>query len=217
MTTTIEHPGIGEAIRPPVEMPLRRKPSESPPARLTMEEATELADGRIFELIDGRMVFKMPDDKHSDTQSLLSIRLGNYFLANPIGRVRTEFEHRFWPDNPYEGRLPDLSVILNESLERDKRYATRAPDLAIEIVSLGDKWTELFEKAKLYLEKGSRVVWIADPFQKGVMVITPTEQRWERERLTCPELMPGFSVTMDEIFTWPEVAQLDEAETVKQQ
>lgn len=204
MTTTIEHPGTVKTMDSPVEIPLRWKQSESPPARLTMEEANELADGRIFELIDGRMVFKMPDDKHSDTQSLLSIRLGNYFLANPIGRVRTEFEHRFWPDNPYEGRLPDISVILNENLERDKRYATRAPDLAIEIVSLGDKWTELFEKAKLYLEKGSRVVWIADPFQKGVMVITPTEQRWERERLTCPELMPGFSVTMDEIFTWPE-------------
>lgn len=204
MTTTIEHPVTIETKDPSVEIPLRWKQSESPPARLTMEEANELANGRIFELIDGRMVFKMPDDKHSDTQSLLSIRLGNYFLANPIGRVRTEFEHRFWPDNPYEGRLPDISVILNENLERDKRYATRAPDLAIEIVSLGDKWTELFEKAKLYLEKGSLVVWIADPFQKGVMVITPTEQRWERERLTCPELMPGFSVTMDEIFTWPE-------------
>jgi Uma2 family endonuclease len=116
-----------------------------------------------------------------------------------------------------KGRLPDLSVILNESLERDQRYATRAPDLAIEIVSLGDKWTELFEKAKLYLEKGSRVVWIADPFQKGVMVITPTEQRRERERLTCPELMPGFSVTMDEIFTWPEATRPNEAATAKQQ
>jgi len=217
MTTTIEHSGISEAMHPPVEIPLRQKLSESPPARLTMEEATEVADGRIFELIDGRMVFKMPDGKHSDTHSLLCIRMGNYFLANPIGRVRTEFEHRFWPENPYEGRLPDLSVILNESLERDQRYATRAPDLAVEIVSLGDKWTELFEKAELYLEKGSRVVWIADPFQKGVMVITPTEQRWEREQLTCPELMPGFSVTMDEIFTWPKATQPDEAETAKQQ
>lgn len=204
MTTMIEHPGTIETMDSPVETPLRRKQAESPPVRLTMDEATAIADGRIFELIDGRMVFKMPDDKHSDTQSLLGARLTNYFLANPIGRVRTEFEHRFWPDNPYEGRLPDISVILNENLEQNKRYATRAPDLAIEIVSLGDKWTELFEKAKLYLEKGSRVVWIADPFQQGVMVITPTEQRWEKERLTCPELMPGFSVTMDEIFTWPE-------------
>lgn len=180
------------------------KPSASPPKRLTMDEAVELAEGRPFELIDGRMVFKMPDDKHSDTQSLLCTHLGIYFLKQPLGRVRTEFEHRLWPDNPYEGRLPDLSVILNESLKRDERYATRAPDLAIEIVSSDDRWTKLYEKAELYLAKGSRVVWIVDPYRQGVMIITANGQRWENERLTCPELLPGLSLNMADIFNWPE-------------
>lgn len=169
-----------------------------------MEEATELAEGRLFELIEGRVVFKMSDTKHSDTQTLLGARLTYYFFAKPIGRVRTEFEYRLWPDNPHEGRLPDLSVILNESLEREERYATRAPDLAIEIVSYDDRWTMLHEKAELYLAKGSRVVWIVDPYRKGVMIITAAGQRWENERLTCPELLPGLSLTMAEIFTWPE-------------
>ena len=180
------------------------KPSAPPPKRLTMDEAMELAEGRPFELIDGRMVFKMPDDKHSDTQSLLCTHLGIYFLKQPLGRVRTEFEHRLWPDNPYEGRLPDLSVILNENLKRDERYATRAPDLAIEIVSSDDRWTKLYEKAELYLAKGSRVVWIVDPYRQGVMIITANEQRWENERLTCPELLPGLSLSMADIFNWPE-------------
>lgn len=150
------------------------------------------------------MVFKIPDDKHSDTQSLLGARLTYYFFAKPIGRVRTEFEHRPWPDNPYEGRLPDLSVLLNENLKRDERYATHAPDLAIEIVSSDDRWTKLYEKAELYLAKGSRVVWIVDPYRQGVMIIAANEQRWENERLTCPELLPGLSLSMADIFNWPE-------------
>lgn len=100
----------------------------------------------------------------------------------------------------------DLSVILNENLEKDERYATRAPDLAIEIVSPDDKWSELFDKAELYLEKGSKVVWIVDPNRQSVMIVTADEMRWEREKLTCPDLLPGFSVTMAEIFAWPEKA-----------
>ncbi|MCI0554701.1 MAG: Uma2 family endonuclease [Anaerolineae bacterium] len=101
--------------------------------------------------------------------------------------------------------MPDLSVILNEHLE-EERYGTRAPDLAIEILSRDDDRNALFEKAKLYLENGSRVVWIVDPYQKGVMVVTANERRWVADTLTCPELLPGFSVNVQDIFAWPAAA-----------
>lgn len=50
----------------------------SPPAMLTLEQAHKLANGRLFELIKGRMVFKIPDYDHAQTQSLLCIELGAY-------------------------------------------------------------------------------------------------------------------------------------------
>jgi len=178
------------------------KPTAPPPAKLTLEQAEKLANGKSFELINGRMVFKMPDDQHSDAQGLLCIELGIYFKANPIGLVRPEFTHRLWPDSPYEGRVPALSVILNENLKEGERYATRAPDIAIEIVSRDDGWSALFEKADLYLEKGSRVVWIVDPYQKAVVVVTPNDRRWVRDTLTCPEILPGFSINVQDIFSW---------------
>lgn len=61
--------------------------------KLTFEQASKLAAGRSFELIDGRIIFKMPDNKHSDAQMLLGSELVNYFKANPIpiGRVRSEY------------------------------------------------------------------------------------------------------------------------------
>jgi len=50
-----------------------------------------------------------------------------------------------------KGRMPHLSVILNENL-KEERYGSRAPDLVIEIVSRDDGGSALFEKAKLYNE-----------------------------------------------------------------
>jgi Uma2 family endonuclease len=173
-----------------------------PPPKLTLEQASKLADGRPFELIEGRMVFKMPDQDHGQAQMLLGGKLLNYLITNPIGRVMPEVTHRLWPENPHEGRLPDLSVILNEHLELDERYPTRAPDIAIEIISEDDVWTKLFAKAKLYFEKGSCEVWFVDPYEKNMMVLTATTRRWVLDTLTS-ELLPGFQVDLKDIFTWP--------------
>jgi Uma2 family endonuclease len=201
METAAEHVPMAGKKRAAPESLVSPQPPPSAD-RLTLDQAGKMAEGRSFELIDGRMVFKMADNKHSDAQGLLCGELINYFRANSIGRVRPEFTLRLWPENPYEGRTPDLSVILNENF-KEERYGSRAPDLAIEIISQDDAWSALFEKADLYFEKGSRIVWFVDPYRQGVMIVTPDDQRWVKDTLTCPELLPGFSVKVRDIFTWP--------------
>ena len=183
-------------------LPDESRVTPSSPIKLTLEQANKLADGKPFELINGRMIFKMPDYGHARAQSRLSKALGNYFDANPIGEVLTELTHRLWPENPHEGRLPDLSIILNEHLQEGECYPTRAPDIAIEIISHDDPWTELFQKARLYFEKGSREVWFIDPFEQGVLVLTPTSRRWVWDTLVS-ELLPGFQVEVKNIFARP--------------
>jgi len=174
----------------------------APDSPLTFEQANRLADGRPFELINGRMIFEMADYDHSQTQSLLGAELVNYFKTKPLGRVLTELSYRLWSENPYESRKPDLSIILNEHLHEMERYPTRAPDIAIEIISEDDAWTKLFAKARLYFEKGSREVWLVDSYEKGVMVVTPTSKHWVLDLLTS-ELLPGFQVELKDIFSWP--------------
>jgi len=39
------------------------------------------------------------------------------------------------------------------------------------------------------------------------MVITPAERRWVSDTLTCPEVLPGFSITVPDIFSWPANAK----------
>ena len=71
MATTLESRMLTATATPPVTQKFSKgllseqdlRPEER--TGLTIEEAEALADGRPFELIDGRMVFKMADRKHS--------------------------------------------------------------------------------------------------------------------------------------------------------
>jgi len=171
---------------------------------VTIEEAEELAQGHSFELIDGRMVFKMADRKHSKIQAVLTTKFFTYFEQNPIGEVLPEFSLRLWPENIHRLPTPDIAVFLNENIHEEEKYATRAPDLAIEIVSDDDRASSVFAKARMYLEKGSRAVWIVFPLEKSFVVMTPSGRRWESNALTCPELLPGFKIKIAEIFSGPE-------------
>lgn len=202
MATVTEQELTIEKKRPASKLKAEKKTARST-EKLTLEQAERLAAGKPYELIDGRMVFKIPDYAHGQAQALLTTKLVNYFISNPIGRAITELTHRLWPENPYEGHVPDLSVILNENFQENERYPTRAADIAIEIISRDDVWTALFEKANLYLEKGSRQVWFIDPYEKGMLIVTPDDRRWEAQTLTCPEILPDFSLNVQEIFAWP--------------
>lgn len=209
MATVIAHEVMTPVVAP-VAMPQRtRAQSEfavdiSPFERqLTIEEAEALAEGRSFELIEGRMVFKWADKTHSKAQAHLIGELYSYFENKPIGLVLPEYSVRLWPESKLNLRTPDIAVFLNESLSEEE-YEPRAPDLAIEIVSDDDRAEEIFAKGRLYLEKGSRVVWIVFPSEQSVLVMTPTERRWITDRLTCPEVLPDFALNVPEIFSWPK-------------
>jgi Uma2 family endonuclease len=207
MATAVDTEMLAAAPALPAQKSLRRPQSFKRDLRpeertnLTIEEAEALADGRSFELIDGRIIFKMPDRKHSDIQNVLHGEFYLYFKQNPIGKAMPEFSLRFWPDKKRELRTPDIGVFLNENLRGLEKYATRAPDLAIEIVSDDDKASAVFAKARLYLEKGGRMVWVIFPFEKRVVVVTSNEWRWESNTLACPEILPGFSIQVAEIFS----------------
>jgi Uma2 family endonuclease len=78
-----------------------------------------------------------------------------------------------------------------------------APTLAVEIVSPGDLWSEVEDKVRLYLEKGSRAVWIVDPQTRTIEVRTtqaaPRIYRAD-DTLTGDEILPGFELQITDVF-----------------
>ena len=171
---------------------------------LTISEVEALGITEPYELIDGRIVFKMVKPKHGSFVSELNIELGVYLRQNPIGRLFTDISLRLFPDDEGQSRRPDVSFYLNANAPTNDESPTNAPDLAVEILTSDSGFLTLLDKADLYLSKGSKVVWIFIPAKSSVLIWTATEKRWEYETLTCPELLPGWSLDLKEFCAWPK-------------
>lgn len=77
------------------------------------------------------------------------------------------------------------------------------PTLAVEILSPSDTVEEIHAKTQLYLEAGVPLVWIIDPYDRTVQVYRPgqpPELFNERQQLTGEPELPGFAVTVGELF-----------------
>jgi len=189
---------IGVAWQNKRDIPLEQRTD------LTISEVEALGITEPYELIDGRIIFKMVKPKHGAFVSELNIELGVYLRQHPTGRLFTDISLRLFPDDEGQSRRPDVSFYLNENAPISDESPTNAPDLAVEILTSDSGFLTLLDKADLYLSKGSKVVWIAIPAKSSVLIWTATKKRWEYETLTCPELLPGWSLDLKKFFEWPK-------------
>jgi Uma2 family endonuclease len=118
--------------------------------------------------------------------------------------VFTELSVRIFLGDEKNMRTPDIALCLNDNLPIKGELATTAPDLVVEIITPASYFPDVLEKADLCLSKGGKVVWIVIPIKACVLILTASGRRWEYETLTCPELLPGWSLNLQKIFNWPE-------------
>ncbi len=159
---------------------------------------------RDYELIDGVIAEKaMPTDRHALIVGLLIILLGNYAREHRIGLPGPERRIRL-SDHPRDVRQPDISMILDPSYPIVERGATPVmPDVIVEVKSPDDRYDDLREKARFYIENGAKLVWLIYPEPKIVEVYRPNQPS---DMLTSSgaldgfDVLPGFSVPVDELF-----------------
>ncbi|HTA39344.1 MAG TPA: Uma2 family endonuclease [Candidatus Acidoferrales bacterium] len=127
-----------------------------------------------IESIRGRREQKMsPQRRHAIVQARLGILLTNW--AGRRGEVGTEW--RFYISPPGEAPsslVPDVAYVSFERLPFDLGEAREkpeiAPDIAVEILSPGDRPSLLEEKIAIYIANGCRAVVVVDPIAKTVRV-----------------------------------------------
>ena len=158
-----------------------------------------------YELVKGELITMAPVGKtHGTAGSRFDRRLGAFVEERGLGEVMIETGFVLATD-PDTVRAPDVSFVREERMYVDTSpgYFPFEPDLAIEVVSPNDRYTEVAEKVAEYLAAGTRLVVVVDPRAR---TITKYPARGETTRLdvgdtlTLDDVIPGFECAVSDIF-----------------
>ncbi len=168
---------------------------------VTIDELEADPPGYVFDLIDGKVVPKMPSIREGDIVAKIAEALFIYLKANPIGRIMFNVNYRIIPESRRESRAPDISFIKHGRFDPPQSgYPAIAPDLAIEVVSENDRVDAVFDKARLYINCGVQEVWVVIPISQEVLVYTATTISGTRDVLTST-VLPGLALDVKAIFS----------------
>ena len=175
------------------------------PRLMTAEELlhANLPDKRT-ELVRGRLVVREPaGDRHGRVAMNLALRLGAHVAGAELGQLfaaETGFTLFQAPDTV---RAPDVAFIRRERLpQATTGFLQIAPDVAVEVLSPGDRAGGVLAKVGDWLEAGTRLVWVIDPERRIARVYRPdgTESSLtEGQSLDGEDVVPGFSCLLGSI------------------
>jgi Uma2 family endonuclease len=181
---------------------------------MTVDDLESLPDdeGWVYELVEGVLV-RMPMSGYeaSHISTRLLVRVGAYVEDHNLGGMTGEQGgYRVDPANPRTTELaPDIAFVRADRLPpRDspeyRKALLLAPDLAVEVASPNDYRPGLNEKARRYLQFGTRLVWVVWPRHQTVDVwhpgdTTPTTLT-PKDTLGGEDVVPGFRYPIASLF-----------------
>jgi Uma2 family endonuclease len=163
--------------------------------------------GKRYELVAGDLRVMSPSGwRHGEVVGVLQTMLGAYIHQRTLGRVfgaETGFLLKRDPDTV---RAPDFAFIATKNLpptRPQEAYWPGPPDLAVEVLSPGDRSGEVAEKIEEWLAAGCVAVWVVDPQLQTVTIYqspTNVDIRTSGQILAGEPVVPGFSCPVDDLF-----------------
>lgn len=97
-------------------------------------------------------------------------------------------------------RAPDIAFVRKERDAKTDLYFPGHPDLAIEVISPSDLYSEVAEKTSEYLAAGTRAVVIVDPGNAAIHVHRPSSAEKVADTLDVADIIPGWKMPLAAIF-----------------
>ena len=192
--------------------------------QLTLEEFLALPSGDVtYEFVNGEAVPKYSYDEmsavattggtpatrcspkffHSTIQKALLILL-DQCLQNQ-GRVEVEWAVKLKLDHQDWVPVPDLTYVSYNLLSADwleDEACPVTPELVIEIISPGQTFGEMTEKATDYLKAGILWVWVVDTKARTITVFAPSSLpvTYRENQVISDEKLPGLEITPNAVF-----------------
>jgi Uma2 family endonuclease len=175
---------------------------------ITAEELLQMPkDGYRYELVKGELRQMVPaGGEHGVTAMNLSTPLDYYVKERGLGVVcaaETGFIIALSPDTV---RAPDVAFVSKARIPESgipKGYWPFAPDLAVEVISPNDTYSEVEEKVLEWLDAGTRMVIVINPRNRTVTIynsLTDVVVLKEYDQITGGDVIPGFTYSVAKLF-----------------
>lgn len=158
---------------------------------------------RLFELVDGEIVEKLPTEEHSVVAGNIAFALRTFTQPRKLGRVLFEVRHQLLNDdrNSY---LPDVEFTRSERKQPivTQGAVPQLPDLAVEVKSPSDSRAAMRRKAVYYLDNGVSLVWLVYPNTQQIEVWTNENfnTMGVNDTLDGGDVIPGFAMPVADVF-----------------
>lgn len=165
-------------------------------------------DGLRRELVRGELRTMAPaGSQHGIVAMRIGRSLGNFVETHALGETFAAETGFKIASNPDTVRAPDVAFVTKERFEQigpTEKFWPGAPDLAVEVVSPGDSYSEVQDKVFDWLEAGTRMVVVADPCKRVVTVyrsLAEIRVLTGQETLDGGDAVPGWNLPLSAIFT----------------
>jgi Uma2 family endonuclease len=179
---------------------------------MTAEEFLAMPDDGVDrELVRGELrerPIKLRNPRHSEivgrVAHLLSLWIDQQ--PKPRGRVAAGEAGFRLSRNPATFVGVDVAYVSAQTVgdpSGKPAFYEGAPVLAVEVMSASDKMEEIAEKVDLYLEAGTAVVWVLNPYFRDITVHRrgqPSRSLDASDELSGDPELPGFRVRVGDIF-----------------
>ncbi len=162
-------------------------------------------DGHKYELLDGGLICNAGHCNHSLICVRLATRLANFVEKHKAGEIfDSSVGCRLAPDLLLS---PDVSFVSKARLAKigiaPDKFLSGAPDLVVEVLSPGDRMTQISRKLEHYFDYGTKLAWLVN-WRKGQIIIYTPDSVESLTRvgdvLTGGAVLHGFRCKLGEIF-----------------
>lgn len=177
-------------------------------ALMTADDLLRMPDDNFrYELVRGELR-KMAPSGHTHGRVAINFAwpLTQYVKTHDLGIVYAAETGFVISTNPDTVRAPDVAFVSRKRVDEVGDvggYWPGAPDLAVEVLSPGDSYTEVEEKVFDWLAAGACMVVVVNPRHRTATVYrsrTDIVVLTERDTLDGGDVVPGWTMPIQEIF-----------------
>ena len=151
------------------------------------------------ELVRGELIpMPPPGDRHGIVCAIGVFLLKSYTKSLGRGTVMSNDSGIVTEQGPDSVRGVDIALFLQpiwQDQPAPEGYTDQPPDLAVEVRSPHQSWSDMVAKVAEYLRMGARWVWVVDPKARRVTLFAPDSEPQTlaaETQIDGGTILPGF-------------------------